>query len=74
MNLTLPTKSTRAWERLRDGTTAKLDAAIPAENRKALADRASVPTIQYQRYRKNGRTRIRKAAAIAEEMKRRHGE
>jgi hypothetical protein len=59
---TVPSASSKAWERKRDAVKAELETAIPEDSRKALADRASIPTIRYERYRKNGKTCIRRAA------------
>jgi hypothetical protein len=64
MTYTQPSSSSRAWERKRDAIKAALETAIPEDRRKPLADRASIPTIRYERYRKGGVTRIRRARAV----------
>jgi len=62
--LTVPSPSSRAWERLRDSISAELHNAVdrlPPRRREQAIDAASIPSIRYERYRRNGITRVRKA-------------
>lgn len=64
MTLTHPTASTRKWARKHDEIVAALHDVVdrlPPRRKSAAIATASKPSIRYQRYRKNGLTRVRKA-------------
>ena len=62
--ITEPSTSSRAFLRKRDAIAAQLQAVVdrlPPRKREAAIDAGSIRTIQYERYRRNGVTRLRRA-------------
>ena len=64
--ITEPSASSREFLRRRNAVAAQLRNAVdrlPPRKREQAIDAASIPSIRYERYRKNGITRVRKARA-----------
>ena len=62
--ITEPSSTSREFLRKHSEWLGKMHAAVDRldeDERRAAIDRASIPSIRYERYRRNGITRVRKA-------------